>query len=137
MAAELRRFAPNEIRITQEQAARILKFFFPDQPIAAGSVTPEDMNFAQGLLVEAVDASSQMGYVQVIFDKTFMQVPADFGFIKDLAKALCKHALKEWFRHATGKDLSDPQIYVSVRNIIARNFKSAWALRIQGAELTY
>jgi len=78
-----------------------------------------------------------MGYVQVLYDKAFMKTPTDFSFVKDLAKALCKQALKEWFRHATGKDMSDPQIYVSVRNTLARNFRSVWAIRIQTGELTY
>jgi hypothetical protein len=137
MAAELKRFAPGEIKISFEEAARILKFFFPDAPIAAGSLTSDDLSFAQGLLVEAIDASSEMAYVQRLYEKTFMKPPTDFTFIKDVAKSLAKQALTNWFRHATGKDLQDPQIYESVRRTISRNFRSVWAIRLSTGELTY
>ena len=137
MATELKRFKPDELILSQEEAARVLKFFFPDKPINPGSLTDDDRSFAQGLLVEAVDASAKMGYVEVLFDKTFMKVPTDFSYIKSLAKALCKRALTNWFRSATGKDLADPQIYVSVRNTLALNFRSAWSIRMQTGELTY
>jgi hypothetical protein len=137
MATELKRFAPAEIKLTQEEAARVLKFFFPDEPIDPGLLTDNDRNFAQGLLVEAIDASTEMGFVEVLYDKTFMKPPTDFSFIKDLAKALCKQALKDWFRHATGKDFTDPKIYESVRRTIRRNFRSVWVIRINSGELTY
>jgi len=44
---ELRHFTSREIKITQEQAAGVLKFFFPDQPVNPGSITPDDASFAQ------------------------------------------------------------------------------------------
>ena len=133
----LRHFRPNEIKITKEQAARVLKFFFPDQAVNPGSITNDDASFAQALLVEGVDASTEMGYVHVLFDKAYMKPPTDFSFIKDIASSLCKQAVKSWFRHATGKDLNAPQIYEAVRRTIGRNFKSVWVIRLQTGELTY
>lgn len=100
-------------------------------------LTDEDVSFAQALLIEAVDSSREMSYVQVIFEKAAYKVPTDFSFIRDLAKELCKRAVKNWFRHATQKDLSDPQIYESVANTIRRNFRTVWAIRVQTGELTY
>jgi hypothetical protein len=129
----LKHFSKDEIRIRPDQAARILRFFFPDQPVT--SVTDEDVEFAQALLVEAIDASNEMSYVQILADKTLRPV-ADFGFIKDLAKEFCKQAYKNWFRHATGKDLADPKIYESIRRTISRNWRSAWSIRIATGELT-
>ena len=137
MANTLRHFPPSEVIISKEQASRILRFFFPGQPATASSLTAEDTAFAQALLVEAVDASKEMGYVHIIFDKAYMKMPNDFSFIKDIAEALGKQALQNWFRHASKKDLDDPQIYDAVRGRIAVNFNSVWAIRNAGGGLDY
>jgi hypothetical protein len=129
----LRHFRKDEIRITPAQAERVLRFFFPDQPMT--SVSDDDVEFAQALLVEAIDASSELGYVEILADKTLRPL-ADLGLIKDLAKAFCKQALKTWFRHATGKDFTDPQIYEIVRRTISRNWRSVWSIRVATGELT-
>jgi len=112
---------------------RILRFFFPGQPMTA--LNDGDVEFAQALLVEALDASTQLGYVQILADK-MLPPAADFGFIKDLAIAFCKQAYKNWFRHATGEDLANPQIYESVRRTISFNWTFVWSLRISTGELT-
>jgi hypothetical protein len=133
----LRHFSPAEVVITREQAARILRFFFPGQPPTPSELTNEDISYAQALLIEAVDASTEMGYVQILYDKAFMKVPTDLSFIKDIAKALVKQAGKNWFRHATGKDLSDPTIYEAIRKTISWKQGSTWQIRMQTGELTY
>jgi hypothetical protein len=51
-------------------------------------------------------------------DKTFPPV-ADFGFIKDVAKALANSPTKNLFRHATGRELTNPQIDESVRQTMS------------------
>jgi len=137
VSIDLRHFSRDELRISREEAARVLKFFFPDQPIPAGNLTDEDIGFAQALLLEAIDRSNQMGYVRILFDKFEGKLPVDFSFIKDVASAFCKRAMSNWFNHATGKDLANPQIYTSVRNTIAVNFRSVWAIRLATGELTY
>ena len=133
----LKHFSPGEIVITREQASRILKYFFPDCPLPAGQLTDEDVSYAQALLIEAVDASTDMGYVQILFDKAFMKVPTAFSIIKDIAKAVAQRGAKNWFRHATGKDLSDPQIYETVHSTISWKQGSTWRIRMATGELTY
>jgi hypothetical protein len=134
----LRHFKPDEVKISKEQAARVMKYFFPDLPIQASLVTNEDAGFAQALLIQAIDSSNEMGFVHVLFDKAYMKPPVDFSIIKDIAVSLCKQAFKDWFRHATGDDLKDPKIYDAVRGQIIRNFRSVWADRINGTgELTF
>jgi hypothetical protein len=61
------------------------------------------------------------------------------ALFKDIAKALCEQAVKQWFRHATGKDLSDPKVYESVRAQIASLYRSAWTDRLnsENSSLTY
>jgi hypothetical protein len=77
--AGLRHFEKSEIRITVAQAGKILSFFFPSQALPE-SLTDGDVAFAQALLIEAVDASSEMSYVQILADKAF-RPPVDFSFI--------------------------------------------------------
>jgi hypothetical protein len=133
----LAHFQRNQFIITRPQAARVLRFFFPDQPLSEAALTDEDVSFAQAMLIEAVDSSREMSYVQVLFEKTAYKIPTDFSFVKDLAKDLCKRSAKNWFRHATQQDLSNPEIYESVRRTLQINFKSVWAIRLQTGFLDY
>src|SRR5437867_1566513 len=119
MSADLRRFSESEVFLSQEQAWRALKFFWPDISIAPGALTVGDRSFAQALLVEAIDSSYQEGFVEIIYRVFFMKVPQSFSAIKDMVKEFAKKALKHWFKHATGADLQDPKIYDNIRKTLA------------------
>jgi hypothetical protein len=137
MSVELKQFGPQEIKINQDQAYQILRFIWTDIGISPQEISRKDIAFAQSLLVEAIDASYKMGYVEQLFKSFYMKVPASFGSIKDMVKNFAKGASQHWFKHATQKDLMNPQIYENVRLNIARNFRSAWSIREQTGELTY
>ena len=137
MSLELKRFRSDEIRLTKEQAWRILRFFWPDTSILPANLTDEDVSFAQGLLVEAIDSSYQMGYVERLFKSFYMKAPASWSDVKDMVKGFAKAALKHWFKHATQSDLANPQIYENVQLTLARNFRSTWKIRELTGELTY
>ena len=136
MAVNLQHFSGTDLRLDQQQARRVLKFFFPSTDIDHINVTDEDRSFAQALLIEAINASAELGYVKIVFDKMYTP-PTDFGYIKDLAKQLTKYGLVNWFKHATGDDFRNPQIYLIVRNQLASNFGSVWSIRLLTDELTY
>jgi len=135
VAPELRRFNSSELRLSREQALRVLRFFFLRVNISAADLTEQDIAFAQGLLVQAIDSSYQMGFVQVIAD-VFWKVPANLE-IADLVIEFGKGAAKNWFRHATQKDLMSAKIYESVRTTVRANFQTVWDQRMSGLELTY
>jgi hypothetical protein len=135
--AVLRHFKADEVVVDQEQAFRLLKFFWIEPGIIPGSLTVDDRAFAQALLLEAIDRSYEMGYVELIFKNFFMKVPTNFKDIEDIVKSFAKAAAKHWFRHATGKDLEDPKIYENVRVTIANNFYQPWKIRVSTSELTY
>jgi hypothetical protein len=137
MSVALRRFAPEEIRLSNEQAWRVLRFFWPDTSILSGDLTQADLSFAQALLVEAIDSSYHMGYVEHLFKSFYMKVPASWSDVEDMVKGFAKAALKHWFKHATSKDLADAEIYETVRLTLARNFRSTWKIRELTGELTY
>ena len=133
----LKHFQKDEIVISTEDARKILIFFFGNNVPPVEQLTDQDIAFAQALLLEAVDKSYAMGYVNAIFDVFYMKVPTD---IQGMMKDFVKKAAKNWFDHATGKDLSRPKIHQSVRTMIISRYggtHGVWAMRMQGMELTY
>lgn len=137
-AVGLRHFAPNEIYLSQSDASAILHFFFPhEQNPDSGALTDEDRGFAQAMLLEAIDKSYAMSFVQDIYDVFYGKVPTGFDAIKDMLKDFAKKAAKTWFDHATGKDLEDPKIYTAVKAALTANFRSVWVIRLKTGELTY
>jgi hypothetical protein len=134
---ELRHFNLSEIILSNEDASAVIRFLWPNELIQPGSITTEDRAFAQALLIEAIDASYKMGFVEQLFKAFFMKVPTSFQSIRGMVKSFAKAAAKHWFKHATGNDLLDPKIYESVRLTLARNFKTTLKIREQTGELIY
>ncbi len=133
----LRQFAKNEIFISREDAYAILRFYFHQVNVQPSALTDSDVGFAQALLLEGIDSSYAFGLIKIVYDTFYMKVPRDFNNLYDMAKDFAKEAAKEWWKHATQKDLENPQIYEYVRNQIQSNFMSAWKIREQTGELTY
>jgi hypothetical protein len=133
-ALDLKHFKGDEIKVSREDARKILVFFFGNNVPAAESLTDDDVSFAQALLLEAIDKSYAMGYVEAAFRSFYMKVPTD---IEEMIKDFVKQAAKNWFDHAAGKDLSNPKIYDSVRVMISNNFSTTWGIRMNGGDLTY
>jgi hypothetical protein len=132
----LKHFQKNQIIISKNDARSVLIFFFGNKVPPAEQITDDDVAFAQALLLEAIDKSYAMGYVNAIFDVFYMKVPTPDSF-KDMIKEFAKNAAKNWFDHATGKDVSDPKIYNNVRLMINSNFGSVWQIRMGGGGLTF
>jgi hypothetical protein len=140
MTGSLKHFSPSDIKLTNDQAAQVFKFFWsdiPPTPLLPSSLTPGEVGFAQALLVEAIDASYSMGFVQHIYDAFFMKVPEDFDSIRDMVKDFLKECAKDWFEHAQGIDFDHPKIYQSVRVNLSRNFRSVWELALSTGDVTY
>ncbi len=69
----LRPFAENELIFDETETKDILKFFFLHlrERIDTVSMTTELRNFAQGLLVEAIDATYALGYLEILFRASY------------------------------------------------------------------
>lgn len=136
---KLKRFAPSELTLTPEETLAVYRFFWPDMNFSGlGAITDKDREFAQALLVEAIDASCTMGIVEDVFHRFFMKIPASF---KDIAKSAMKIAAKaiaaRWFGRCRLTDPGKARIYENVRVSLARNFRSVIDERRMGGELTY
>lgn len=133
----LRRFAKSEIYISKHEAWTILRFFFgPQCTLRETELTDDDVNFAQGLLVEAIDASYAMGYAEILFKTFYGKVPGSFTDVQSIVKSFVKKAAQHWFKHLGKKELSKAEIYDSVRNTIVLNFGTIFATRQSTGEYT-
>lgn len=135
MSAEyvrLLKFTPEEIIFDDEEIKQILLFIFPGYESSLDYYTMNHSmrEFAQGLLIEAVDASYAMGLVEIIFRSAYAK-PGKSG--SSFLKTFARKASVKWFKHAKATDLSTVKIYETVRRQLRYNFlKSEFIPRING-----
>lgn len=119
----LRQFRAAELLLTEEETRTVLKFVFPPQDhglIASLPCRDALRGFAQALLVEAIDASCAVGYVEALFRSTANPTAGAVAILKAFGKKAARH----WFKHATARDLIDVRVYQFVLDELARRFKS-------------
>ncbi len=129
----LRNFSENELIFDEMETRDILKFFFPHvkQRIHEVPMTTALRNFAQGLLVEAIDATYALGYVEILLN-TFYS-PSQ-GLKKALMKA-AKKAARHWFKHATDRNLHNARVAESVRRQLSNAFATPMQEQLDGLAL--
>ncbi|NMG68687.1 hypothetical protein [Parazoarcus communis] len=117
----LREFLPSELIFDDRETRDILKFFFPRdfQVIDASVITDAVRAFAQGLLIEAIDATAALGWVETLFRST-----ANPGAgVKQILRKLATSSAKRWFKNSKDMDLSSIKISEHVRNQLSRSFR--------------
>jgi len=126
----LRKFNESELIFDEIETKIILKFFFTSSrsQITSMTVTKRVREFAQGLLLEAVDASYAMGFVEALFRASANPGAGPLKVIKKFGKKAVKH----WFKHATEDDLLDVKIYEIVRQRLEVNFRTVMQMYISG-----
>jgi DNA-binding protein Fis len=130
MAITLRDFATIELIFDIDETRAILGFFFASKAAVVGSMVVSDQvrSFAQALLLEAVDASYSLGYVEALTSS----VSRPNATLTKMLKKFGKKALKHWFKHARQKDLSDIKIYEVVRKDIEWSFGRVFLMHADG-----
>ncbi|MEO3877429.1 hypothetical protein [Rheinheimera fenheensis] len=126
----LRNFTATELIFDETETKIILRFIFKSKLALVDELTINDKirSFAQGLLLEAVDGSYALGFVQSLFGSVMH--PGD-GAKKVLLK-FGKKAAKHWFKHAKAEDLSNIKIYETVRKNIEWSFGRVLLLYVNG-----
>jgi hypothetical protein len=123
----LRQVAPSEVFLSSLGGRQVILFFYPSLAQRTGQLNLRQRALAQGLLVEALDASYAMGFVDALATAAWNAMVKDptksWEVIRGIAVDFCKKALPHWFRHATAQDLRDPRIYESARVAVARQFR--------------
>ena len=127
----LKRFQPSELVLTRMEAWQVLVYFFGGNASSLpGWLTDEDRSFAQALLIEAIDASYKMSWVQTLFTSTAKPGAS----IQSILAKLALKAAKDWFSRGNAPDLKNPKIYQSVKDSLTRNWRSVWKIRIETGE---
>jgi hypothetical protein len=118
----------------QMETRQILKFFWPgdaakiDQMLIADDVR----RVAQTALVAGIDGSDALGFME----STFRSVLQPGSSLKSFGQKLARSFMRNWWKHATIKDLHDVNIYIIVRDRIADVLKSHFSMAAQGASFS-
>jgi len=121
----LRSFKSSELIFDDDETKEVLKFFFiHDHELIDGLVVNDKIRgFAQGILVEAVDATYAIGFVEIVHKTFNLQPPVRMR--KILAK-FGRRAAVYWFKNAKATDLINVRIYNIVRTVIGSNFRKTF-----------
>ena len=128
----LRTFSGDELILNAEQTKTALLIFWPTKGSDIGSmaVNDSDRSFAQGLMVEAIDASLKMGLVEAIFRSAYKPNATAQAVIKAVVWNIIT---KSWLSNKK-LDPNTSKIYDAVRATLARNFRTAFELRLSTGE---
>jgi len=118
---KLRKFDLEDLLFTETETRIVLKFIFAEthhKDIDSLPMSDRLREFAQALLVEAIDASYAIGYVHGLFRSVKNPVK---GALKIL-KSFGKKASQNWFKHASVHDIQNAQVYNFVLDEVGRQF---------------
>lgn len=126
----LKQFNDDQLILDDQETIEILKFFFRKKHdmIEQMQVDNDLREFAQGLLIEAVDASYSFGFIDILFRSLLSPRPN----VRKILKKFAKRASKHWFKHATAGDLTQIKIYDRVRERLEANFGPVLRMHYNG-----
>lgn len=115
----LPRIDSQDLVFNEAETREILGFFWPQYANALQTLTITDSvrEFAQGLLIVAVDASYAMGYIEILVNVLIKRKPG--SSIRSMVAKLVRKNVKHWWKHASSQDLADATVYETVRSAIA------------------
>jgi len=130
----LKKFADSELILNHQEAWQVLIWFFGGNAgTVPGWLTSNDRSFAQALLVEAVDASYTMSWIQTLMTSALKPNASITGILAKLALK----AAKEWIHSRKPSDFKDAKIYKMIKDQLTLNWRSAWQIRIETGEAVY
>lgn len=112
--------------LSQYEAWRILRWFWPHRCPALSSIGPADRSFAQQILAIAVERSLDIGYIQSRFRTIHLRrspgTDAERRQIDLIARRFLQKAPAQWVRLPSRSRSREPEIQESVRSAIAVEF---------------
>ena len=122
MYKEMKTFKHHELLFNKDETVHILKFIFKPSEhefINELEITDRVRSFAQGLLVEAIDASYAMGFVDALFRASANPTSSVVRLLKKFGKEAAAH----WFKNVKASDLQNVKVYQHILNSIALHSK--------------
>lgn len=131
----LREFKPHELLFDAIETRVILKFIFESKAGVADSMEVDDRvrSFAQALLLEAVDASYAMGFIEALTSSLLNPRPSISRILRKFGTKAAKH----WFKHATADDLHDIRIYEIIRRDLEWSFGRLFLMHATGTSARF
>ena len=130
----LKKFAASELVLSPMESWQVLVFFFGGNAgTVPGWLTENDRSFAQALLIEAVDASYRMSWIEKLWSSTVNPSAS----LKGILGKLALKAMRDWLTSCNPTDLKKAKIYTMVKNQLTANWRSAWQIRIDTDEPVY
>jgi hypothetical protein len=127
-------FSPTEIVLSDQQCWEVLVFFFGgNAAVPVTALTSNDKSFAQAMLIEAIDKSYAMSWIEAVFREAMSLTPS----IRNIIGALARHAVRTWLNEIPLEEIENQQIYISVKNTLTANWRSAWRIRIETEQNVY
>lgn len=119
MANELKKFRLKEIILNKEESAQVLNFFWANTVSNPNTLNNVHCAFAQALLLEAIDASGKIGFLESLYSATIRPRSS----LKRIIEKFVRYAALRWFQNITGRDnLKNARIYKKVKNTLALSF---------------
>lgn len=128
---------PKSVVLKPKEADAIITWAYGTNKLSVKEMTKEDCGFAQAVLVELINSSFSMGFLEALL-KSALKIPSGpKGVIKSFVKGAGKNYLKYREKDDLEKMMSEPIIYKSCLDQAARATRSAWKIREQTGKLIY
>lgn len=128
---------PKKIVLSPQQAHAIIVWLYGSTSVRAKEFSKDDCGFAQAMLVEMLNASFAMGFIEALFRASVKAPSGPAKVIKAFLKGAGKNIVKYKDKDDLDEMIKEPIIYKSVKNVMARNCKTVWKIREATGELMY
>lgn len=121
-------------KIKEADALAIFEWLHGKSGLTAKDMTKEDRGYAEAILIEMLNASFAMGFIEALL-RSAMKIPGGpkkvlIAFLKGAGKNLVKYKDKDDLQ----KMMKKPVIYKSVYNTVKLKTKSIWGIRVSIGE---
>jgi len=121
-------------KLSASEALTVMEWLHGKSGLAAKDMTKEDCGYAQALLVDMLNSSFAMGFVEALFRSGLKISGGPKKVIVAFLKGAGKNLLKYKDKDDLEKMIKKPRIYKSVFNVAKLRTKSLWAIRISIGE---
>jgi hypothetical protein len=127
---------PPHVTLSGADAAALAKWLYGSR-LGASQMTQDDRGFLQAVLVEMIEASFAMGFVEALFHAMAKIPEGPTQVLKSFLKGAGKTFVRYRDRDDLEKMIAEPKIYQSVLSTATLRTRSLWAIREQTGELIY
>lgn len=128
---------PKRIVLSKSDAHAVIVWLLGRSSIKAKDFTKDDCGFAQTLLVEMLDASFKIGFIEALFRAAAKTPSGPSKVIKTFLKGAGKNLVKYKDKDDLKEMLKKPIIYKMVKSRMASLARSVWKIREATDELIY